>query len=91
MIFRRGENISFNLSEQVIRTDPVHEPSSSTAISTTSTSKLPATSFIPLNSKPLLTKIPAEHEFTVTDVKNQTLAVFSQGLLRIKKLFLSSF
>lgn len=61
--------IFFNLSEDIIKTDPEPNLPSST---TTTTSKVPQ----PPREVPA---IPAEHKFAISDIKQQTLAVFSQG------------
>ena len=58
--------ILFNLSEDIIKTDPNATPSSSSS----TTPKVA--------EKP--TQIPAEHQFAISDIKQQTLAVFSQGM-----------
>lgn len=65
-------DIFFNLSEEIIKTElePVGS-TPSTATTTTTTSKV----LPPIGE---VRAIPAEHKFAISDIKQQTLAVFSQ-------------
>lgn len=77
-------DIFFNLSEEIIKTElePVGS-TPSTATTTTTTSKV----LPPIGE---VRAIPAEHKFAISDIKQQTLAVFSQGKSNSHTGFLSS-